>query len=641
MTPVPPPPEAMPLPGHAPNPVERLAQRLMLTPATMVPAGLNAPTQLHLERTMLSLLMRGMQQIMLSSSLVGPALVAWLTQPLIGPWAAILPALALFAISLERLGLLRRIERARAIHDDQPTRWAWALTWRALLSSCLIACWCAIVVFAHDDGLISTILALITILCAGAAVQFSSWPPVMWATITPMLLGIAAQLIWVGGQEHVVQAVFAVFLWIALSSASLRFARTLHSDTLTRLHNERLLRELSEKTQQAQSANAAKSRFFAAASHDLRQPLQALGLYLSVLQPRPGSGQAPEGMADSSAETLSRMQQCINAMDQLLEALLDLARLDAGQHTPAPRAFALQPFLEHLSSMYEGLARQKQLQLRIHPTAAWTVSDPVLLERALANLLANAIRYTTHGGVLLGVRRRGGRLQLCVMDTGIGIAPAQQASIYEEFVQLHNPGRNASQGYGLGLPTVQRLATLLGHPLRLRSRPGRGSNFMLDLPVAAPETGAPPAPATAPTQPPAHRLRARVLLVEDNPLVRDALEQLMNEWGLETLAVATGEEALELIQTTVLDIVLSDWRLPGAIDGIAVLEHADRALPHLRLALLLTGEDSQVLAQATTAFPVLRKPVRPLRLRTLLEQALTPPHHPSTKPASNDTPPPT
>lgn len=583
----------------------------MLTADGMVPPGVDDAKRLQIERQMLDSLAEGMRQVLVTSIVIGPLLTAWLTQPHIGTFRAMALLLLLLAFGVERVFLLRRMARERALRDDAPRRWARAIGWRLVLGAIVVLVWFHFSVESGNHILILQMLALLTILAAGGAALFASWPPVMWAVTSALLLGIAARLAVLGDPERMVEAVFCCVLWVVLVSANLRTARTLHQEALTRLRNEDLVRELHDKHAQAEAANAAKSRFFAAASHDLRQPLQAMGLYLSVLQPR-------IGQRESDDDTLARMHQCMAALDHMLESLLDFSRIDSGQLTPAPRVFALQRLFKQLANMHEAVARQKQLQLRVRPTGAWVRTDPVLLERILSNLLANALRYTPRGGVLLAARRRGDTLRVCVVDTGVGIPEEARELIYEEFVQLNNPGRNPELGHGLGLATVKRIAALLGHGLGLRSRVNRGSTFMLDVPMA--QAGGAPAPDAPPNTP--QRLHGRVLVVEDNALARDALVRLLTGWGLQVDTAGSSEAACAAIAQAPFDAVLSDWRLPGKADGLAVLHEARAQLPRLKLGLLITGEDIQSLRQLSPEFPVLRKPLRPLRLRTLLARHL-------------------
>lgn len=449
---------------------------------------------------------------------------------------------------------------------------------------------------------------------AGSIGAHAHHPRVMWIFLPTLLVPFALRALMQPDTDFLFLGVGTLLLLAYLMYYGKQHARTLQRMIALRHENSALVEELQSQALALREANAAKSRFFAAASHDLRQPLQAMNLYMSVLQ---------GGQSDPS--TLVRLDECLSALDRLLGVVLDLSRLDSGQITPRPRPFAVQPLLDRLAGTYEAAARHKGLQLRVHPTTAWAVSDPALLERVLANLLTNAIRYTSRGGVLLGVHRRGPGLRLFVADTGMGIAPEAHQSIFEEFVQLNNPARDPDKGHGLGLPTVRRIAQLLGHDMELRSRAGRGSIFALYLPPAPPgsERAAP-----EPIAPAATALTGRVLVVEDNALVRDALVQLLGGWGLHVQAASDGAAACALLAQSddAFDVVLSDWRLPGELDGLAVLREA-RARQHgLKLAAILTGEDVQLLRAASEkigeGFPVLRKPLRPLRLRTLLMQSL-------------------
>ncbi len=585
-----------------------LHQKLLLTADSMF-ARVDDPVQrMQLESRALTLLIAGIRTTLITA-LIGPALIAWLTLPQLGPLLAFGPAGVLYLITMERFIFLRRAQHHLQHRDPlapAPARgWLRAVTWRTGLSALVVASWGYPVVATGDTTLIFMILALATIVSASSMAQFCCWPPAMWASFTPILWGLGIQILLFGGDNRWFGAVFTFLLWITLVMAGLRFARTLHSDMTTRLLNEKLMRDLEEKRQQAEAANAAKSRFFAAASHDLRQPLQAMILYLSVL----------DG-GSSDVKTLARLSECMTALNGLLEVVMDISRLESGSVMPKPRAFAVQPFLERIGGMYEESARQQGLQLRVYPTTAWACSDPVLLERALSNLMSNAIRYTDQGGILLAAKRHGNRLRLCVIDTGIGIPAGAFQSIFEEFVQLGNPERDPSRGSGLGLPTVQRVAKLLGHPLSLRSRVGRGSNFALEVPAvpSEKETVLPEQLAAVDSS-----LSGRVLVVEDNAAVRDSLVTLLTRWGLTVHSAKTGEEAIAALEQSPFDAVLSDFRLPGQLDGIQVLQDARQKSPALKVSVLITGEDLQWLPTGGNDFLVLRKPLRPLRLRALLQ----------------------
>jgi signal transduction histidine kinase/CheY-like chemotaxis protein len=542
-----------------------------------------------------------------AASLLAVAMHGWYPAQALAGWLA-----GLVLVHLWR-PLLRAVLRQQQPEPLSAARKARRVEIDAFI---LAAYWGAssVVFFHPDSDLVPFYWALVLGgTAAGSIGAHAHHPRVMWIFLPTLIAPFALRaLLGADGDIRFLGAGMLLLLAYLLYYGK-QHARTLQRMIALRHENSALVEELQSQALALREANAAKSRFFAAASHDLRQPLQAMNLYMSVLQGGQNGG--------SDAPTLARLDECLSALDRLLGVVLDLSRLDSGQITPQPRPFAVQPLLDRLAGMYEAAARHKGLQLRVHPTTAWAVSDPALLERVLANLLTNAIRYTERGGVLLGVRRSGQGLRLFVADTGIGIAPEVHESIFEEFVQLNNPARDPDKGHGLGLPTVRRIADLLGHPMELRSQPGRGSVFALRLPPAPPgsESAAPepPAPAVAP-------LQGRVLVVEDNALVRDALVQLLTGWGLAVQAASDGGEACAALAqaSDAFDVVLSDWRLPGPRDGLAVLREARARQHRLKLAAILTGEDVQLLRSAGKEFPVLRKPLRPLRLRTLLAQYL-------------------
>lgn len=360
---------------------------------------------------------------------------------------------------------------------------------------------------------------------------------------------------------------------------------------------------------EAQRAREDKQRFFAAASHDLRQPLQALNLYHTLMK-----------RGDTSAEVVAQMGACLQALDRLLEGILEVSRLDAGQVQPALEAVHLPELMLRVFSLHSASARAKGLRPRLHTVDRWVTTDAHLTERILSNLLVNAIRYTDQGGVLLSARVHGGQVRIQVMDTGRGIAAEQLEQVFQEFAQLHNPQRDPDRGTGLGLAIVQRLSRLLRHPLSVRSVPGRGSCFEIRLPLAIGAVdlaAAERAPVAAQDDP--HSGGLRVLVVEDNALVREGLVSLLQSWGMQVQAAADAAQAMVLLSapgTGAVDAVISDWRLPGTIDGAAVLTNA-RQMHGVPRLILLTGESDPPVVEGVT---VLAKPVRPLRLRALLSR---------------------
>jgi signal transduction histidine kinase len=229
--------------------------------------------------------------------------------------------------------------------------------------------------------------------------------------------------------------------------------------------------------EEAERANEAKSRFLAAASHDLRQPFQAMRLFRAALTPYL-SAPAAEGIA-------GKLDEAMTAGEQLLNALLDVSTLEAGMVTARPVPVSAGELIERLAREFQPQVEAHGLRLRAVARPALILTDPVLLERMLRNLLHNAVRYTERGGILIGARRRGGRLVFQVVDTGIGIAADQHDKVFEDFYQIGNPSRDRSCGLGLGLSVVARMAMLLRHPVSLRSQPGRGSTFSVSVPLAS------------------------------------------------------------------------------------------------------------------------------------------------------------
>lgn len=366
---------------------------------------------------------------------------------------------------------------------------------------------------------------------------------------------------------------------------------------------------------EAERSNAAKTRFLAAASHDLRQPIHALGLSFSALLPH---------LSGSRTAPLARqVESCIEAIRQMLEALLDVSKLDAGVVKPELSQVDLQALLGRLMGELTGVAEQTGNRLRLRIGGAPRVyTDPAMLESILRNLVGNALRYTSKGQVLVAVRRRGWALRIEVWDTGIGIPEDQLEEVFVEFRQLHNPQRDRGSGLGLGLAIVKRLAALLDHPLEVRSRLGRGSCFRISVPRA---TGpAPDGPASEPRAPlaPATGEDATVLVLDDDPDVRAAMATLLGVWGYRVLLAGTIGEAMDLAAREGFDLLVVDYRLPDDTTGAEAID----ALQHRRgapiPALVITGDTApdRLREAGELGLPLLHKPVHPAKLRAALRQ---------------------
>jgi len=377
--------------------------------------------------------------------------------------------------------------------------------------------------------------------------------------------------------------------------------------------------ELRRRKEEAEAANAAKSRFLAAASHDLRQPMHALGLFASRLSHMP---------LDHEARGVARyIESSVSALQDLLDTLLDISRIDAGLVVAKPLTFELGDLLARLHFDLAETAQRRGLQLRLRCGGALHLhTDALLLERILLNLLGNALRYTQRGGVLLACRRRGDMARIEVRDTGIGIAAEAQQAIFEEYVQLDNPERDRGKGLGLGLSICQRLAHLLGTSLQLRSMPGRGSVFWLDLPLAPQDQAAAAMAASGDViRDSIGSLSGSVLVVDDDPLVLASTAGLVSSWGCRTFVGPSVAAAMSECDRAGErpDVAICDYRLRGLENGITAavaLRHRYGDIP----VLLVSGDLGDKLQQeaARHGFALLAKPLKPARLRSLLRSLL-------------------
>lgn len=384
--------------------------------------------------------------------------------------------------------------------------------------------------------------------------------------------------------------------------------------------------ELRAQKQTAEAAVLARSRFLAAASHDLRQPMHALTLLLSALKeklPR-ATGEASEVL-----RLVENIEASAHAMASLLNALLDLSRLDAGVVVARPLCFPVSAVLLRLANQYGPLAQEKGLRLKIHDSRLAAYNDPVLLERILGNLIANAIRYTEHGRIVVGLRRvQQEWLRFEVWDSGRGIPEAYRERIFEEYFQLENPERGRDKGLGLGLAIVRRLGQLIGSPVEVRSTVGKGSCFSLRVMRCEPASAtvaSEPFAAVAPTAGTA--TAPMVAFIDDDETILEAMTAVFAQWGIDlavgTCASQVRDDLMELGRRP--DAILSDYRLPEGhtgIDAIAALRGVfGRNIP----AALITGDTAAATIQAITAsgLPVLHKPLKPAVLRAFVNHMLS------------------
>ncbi len=374
---------------------------------------------------------------------------------------------------------------------------------------------------------------------------------------------------------------------------------------------------LRASKREAELANIAKSRFLAAASHDLRQPLQSLSLVQALL--------VHSVEAEKPAKLVERLGETLEAMTAMLNVLLDINQIEAGVVHPESVDFALDDMLNRLREEFSYQAQAQALDLRVLPCPLRVHSDPRLLEQMIRNLLANAMKYTRNGRILLGCRRRVGQIRVEIWDTGIGIAEDELHAIFEEFHQVDNAARERSKGLGLGLSIVQRLGALLDHDIGVRSTLGKGSVFSIGVPLAKRAarkaiTGllSTPAHTNSPT--------GKIIIVEDDTEVRDLLEQLLTESGQRVRKAANGEAALALVAKGAIrpDLIVADYNLPGALDGLGVIRDIRELLDHPVPAIILTGDISSAAQTriAASNCTLLSKPVNAKELTAAIETLL-------------------
>ncbi|MEO9130948.1 MAG: CheR family methyltransferase [Sphingomonas sp.] len=367
---------------------------------------------------------------------------------------------------------------------------------------------------------------------------------------------------------------------------------------------------------EADLANAAKSRFLAAASHDLRQPLQSLALVQALLV---------HAVEDAKgAKLVARFGQTLDAMTGMLNVLLDINQIEAGVVRPEPVDFVLNDLFGRLRDEFSYQAQAQSLELRVLTCARRIHSDPRLLEQMVRNLLANAMKYTRTGRILLGCRRVGAKMRIEIWDTGIGIVEDELHAIFDEFHQIDNPARERNKGLGLGLSIVQRLGALLDHDVRVRSELGKGSVFSIEVPLAT--HAAASAVAGIAAQQPAAAKTGKVIIIEDDTEVRDLLEQMLTVGGYRVRKAADGAAALALVAKGAIrpDLILADFNLPGGMDGLEVMAEIRNALKHPVPGIVLTGDISKATQAriAASDYVLLSKPVKAQELTAAIEAVL-------------------
>ncbi len=474
--------------------------------------------------------------------------------------------------------------------------------------------WTGVIYALFDANRNMAFFCAVLVTGVGSIFSLSLYLPAFAANLLPMAL---TSLYVVGRQATMSDPMWItllLYLPIILAFAW-RFNRFTLASLRLRFDNAALVAELTIQREAAESAVQAKSIFLAAASHDLRQPMHALGLFLSSLQ--------RTVLSAKQRELVTHIETSTNAARAMLDTLLDFSKLEAGSVMAHPIAFPLQAMLHKLEIEFAVQAERKDLVYRSRDTDVIAYADPSLLELVLRNLISNAIRYTESGGLLIACRRRADTVTVEVWDTGVGIPASQHRDIFREFYQLANPERDRNKGLGLGLAIVDGLMRTMGLPITVASVLGRGSVFRVTLPLGtAPADAQPVAPALPA---PARQLAGRrVLLVDDDQAVRLAMMELLDGWGCHCLTMESMEEAVDALSVFTPELVITDYRLRGHRTGQEVLAAIGAHLRHPVPAIVVTGDTApQRLRDAQASGAVLlHKPVAPAALLAAMTMLL-------------------
>jgi two-component system, sensor histidine kinase len=451
----------------------------------------------------------------------------------------------------------------------------------------------------------------------GALTLIAVHAPSFYAFVLPTLLPVIVRTGIEGTTVHLFTAAACFLVLITLLAFGRNLNRLLIESLHTRFENVELIAELKAQHAVVEAATRAKTQFFAAANHDLRQPLHAMGLFASALATKPRDPEVDKLVASINAS--------VHALEALFNELLDISKIDSGVIRPELRDFHIQSVLSRVGDEFRVEAAAKGLRFAIESRDCVVHSDAVLLERILRNLVSNAIRYTAAGTVSMSVEAGDRIARIGVRDTGIGIAPEHQQRIFEEFFQLGNPGRTSRKGLGLGLSIVKRLCDLLELPINIKSGVGAGSTFTIEVPLAT--AGATLAPVTQRTVPPAVDFSGKLIVVIDDEIaIVEGMQALLSALGATVIGSTTGIDVINAIHSAgrMPDLIIVDYRLGDGTDGIQLIAQLRRELDPEIPAILVSGTMSPNLQGTADHAHVefLLKPVIPDQLCAAIHQLL-------------------
>jgi signal transduction histidine kinase len=490
----------------------------------------------------------------------------------------------------------------------------------SVVTAVIAMLWASSVFLFHVPGSVEHQVFLYTLMVTlsnGSVVAGIRWLPLFYLYALPILGAVVVRLALGGTLSYVMLALLMLWALLAIVGYARSLHRTMRSEVLLRHESAALAGALEAKTAEARQAALAKSRFLATASHDLRQPLHALSLFIDVLR---------EAKSDRERAVLfPRIELSLNTLRKLFDALLDVSRLDAKVVKPEISHFDVTELLESLAEEYRPAAGKKGLELKVQSRPVIVVSDRLLLERVLRNLVSNALRYTDNGGILLSTRPRGDRVLLQVWDTGLGIPGDSREKVFDEFQQLHVADRGRPRGLGLGLSLVRRLCRLLNHPLEFRSRVGSGSVFSISVPRGSSDRLSRVEETVT-----LHSwdLRGKhVLVIDDDHEILVAMQTLLSNWGCEVIVAESLAEAIVAVNARQItpDLLVSDLSLSDEKDGIGAIDSLRQRFGAAIPGILITGETApeHIRMAKASGYELLQKPVRPAHLRSVIHHHLS------------------
>ncbi len=561
----------------------------------------------------LMFLYRNLSTVMLWNMLL--PLIIWFTFRDVMSLQSMLPwMVSFYLVTIVRIVIsLYFSSKPSPLSSPEISRWGWWITVPSTLAGCV---WGYAVYVFFEGGSVSQQLILLTIIngvCVLSLVISAYWLPAFYGFVIPALSGEA---IYFATQAEsglwIIAAVALLLLTVLLKIGNSTNELTSKALKL-KFENLHLIKHLTAEKERAENASRSKSRFLAAASHDLRQPVHSLTMFTDALR--------MEVKEKEAIELVEHMNQSVEDLDTLLTALLDISKLDAGVVTARKMPINILTLINNLVSEFQALANQKELYLRVRVFECHVYTDPLLLSTVIRNLLQNAIRFTESGGILIGLRSRGDNVLLQVWDSGIGIPDDKIDHIFVEFFQIDNVERDRQKGLGLGLSISRRLSDLLDHQLRVKTWPGKGTVFEVEmLKVARGKV----IPVHAEFNANGQSLRGKRLLVIDNEIsILQGMLSVLSRWHCQVDTASTAQDALGLVrQGNHYDSYISDYHLGPGMNGVELLTEFSKIDGGRTPGIILTGntEAEFIRSVSDSRFVLLHKPVKPAQLRASLLQ---------------------